>query len=135
MEERMTANQPNTLNPSEKYIKWAVIFVALVMILYHALIVWRPLFGELMNQNTHLGFCLVLLFLYGARGADTARKRIFNLSAMLMSLGLVIYMAVNYERLDMEAGFPEPQDIVVGVLLMTTVLVLTWRSFGAVFFD
>ncbi len=129
----MKKDQSTPLRPPEKYFKWAMIFVALAMIAYHALIVWHPLFGELMNQNTHLGFCLVLLFLYGAGGANTARKRAFNLGAMLISLGLVIYMAVNYERLDMEAGFPEPRDIVVGVLLMTIVLVLTWRSFGAVF--
>lgn len=129
----MTGEQSNHLSPSEKYLKWIVIIVALAMIAYHALIVWHPLFGELMNQNTHLGFCLVLLFLYGAGGANTVRKKVFNLGATLVSLGLVIYMAVNYERLDMEAGFPEPQDIVVGVLLMTTVLLLTWKSFGAIF--
>jgi TRAP transporter 4TM/12TM fusion protein len=110
-----------------------MVVVALCMILYHVLIVWYPMFGELMNQNTHLGFCLVILILQGARTSAKTWKRITHIVALPVCLALVIYMALHYERLDMESGFPEPRDVVVGVLLMSAVLWLTWRSFGAIF--
>ena len=116
-----------------KVLSPVVTGVALAMIAYHVLIVWYPLFGELMNQNTHLGFSLVLLFLYWARGAKSATGRGLCLAGVGLSLVLVTYMALNYERLDMEAGFPEPRDVLVGVALISIVLLTTWRSFGAIF--
>ncbi len=116
-----------------KVLSRLVTGVALLMIAYHVLIVWYPLFGELMNQNTHLGFCLVLLFLHWARGARGQAGRAACLAGAGLGLILVIYMALNYERLDMEAGFPEPRDVLVGVGLIFIVLLATWRSFGATF--
>ncbi len=103
------------------------------MIAYHLLIVWYPLFGEIMNQNTHLGFCLSVIFINWARNETTGWKKALYLILMLAALSLIVYLAVNYERLDMEAGFPEPPDVVVGVLLISVVIFQTWKSFGAIF--
>jgi len=119
--------------PIDKLIDRVVILVAFAMIAFHVFIVWSPAFGELMNQNTHLGFCMVLLFLQGLKVARSGWKSLFSLVGALVSLSLVIYVAVNYERLDMESGFPNPTDVEVGVLLIASVLYLTWRGFGAVF--
>lgn len=110
-----------------------VLFTALLMILYHMVIVWHPFFGELMNQNTHLGFCMVVVLLNIARSTRSGWKRLASLAATLVAVGLVTYMAVEYERLDMYAGFPEPRDVVVGVGLITIVIVLTWKNFGSIF--
>lgn len=117
----------------DKSIAWLTTLVALTMIAYHLLIVWYPLFGELMNQNTHLGFCLVMIFINWIRYAANTWKKILYLLLILLSLTLVTYMAINYERLDLEAGFPESTDVVVGVLLITLVIFQTWKSFGATF--
>ncbi|MCP4756958.1 MAG: hypothetical protein GY866_39350 [Proteobacteria bacterium] len=83
-----------------------------------------------MNQVAHLGFCLVLVLLYWARSTgSTWLKALFWLGA-LVSLALMVYLVVHYERLDMEAGFPEPLDVLVGVALIFVVMAATWRSFG-----
>ncbi|MFH2132422.1 MAG: TRAP transporter fused permease subunit [bacterium] len=107
--------------------------IALAMIAFHLIIVWYPLFGGMINQTVHLGFCLVLVLLYWARNAEkTELKAIFWMGAFL-SLVLIAYLIIHYERLDMEAGFPEPLDIAVGIALIGIVIASTWRSFGAVF--
>ncbi|MBW1642863.1 MAG: TRAP transporter fused permease subunit [Deltaproteobacteria bacterium] len=107
--------------------------IALLMIAYHISIVWHPVFGELMNQNTHLGFCLVLLFITWAHSSEKIWMKILYIAAVFLSLALVIYMAVHYERLDLFAGFPNPMDIAVGVALIVIVMVCTWKSFGSIF--
>jgi len=117
----------------DRWLPHVVTFVALVMVAFHVMVVWYPMFGELMNQNTHLGFCLVLVFINWAKNAGNKWWKIFNLLCALLSLALVIFMAVNYERLDMNAGWPDPPDVVVGVLLIVVVISSTWRSFGPIF--
>lgn len=129
----MTTSQSQFINTLDRYIGLLVFPVAFIMFLYHMLIVWYPIFGEHMNQNTHLGFSLVLLFLYWSRHAATLWKKLFNLLGVLVSLALVIYVAYHYERLTFEAGWPQLWDIVVGISLITIVISSTWRCFGAVF--
>lgn len=129
----MTDRHTSQLSPGDTLLARMVLLVALLMILYHLVIVWYPLSGELMNQNTHLGFCLVLVLLNIVRNARSNWRRLCSLAAAAVALGLVIYMAVEYERLDMYAGFPEPRDVAVGVALITLVIFLTWKNFGAIF--
>ncbi len=129
----MTHRQAQSQDAWQRCLTPLVTAVALIMIAYHIMIVWHPLFGELMNQNTHLGFCLVLLFLHWARLAKSAGWRAMLLAGAAFSLFLVLYMAVEYERLDMEAGFPEPRDVAVGVALILIVIISTWKSFGSIF--
>lgn len=129
----MTESKTPKTRLREALFSRMVLVVALLMIAYHLVIVWHPFFGELMNQNTHLGFCLVLVLLGMAQGARSSWRRVGALGAAVLSLGLVVYMAVEYERLDMYAGFPEPRDVVVGVALIGLVLFLTWKNFGAIF--
>ena len=62
----MSAKTQETSSTSNKILKLSVIAVVLAMVAYHIMIVWKPLFGSQINQNNHLGFCLVLLFLHWA---------------------------------------------------------------------
>ncbi len=129
-------SKAQTLPQKDRYttvLNGMATLVALAMIAFHVLIVWHPIFGSLMNQNAHLGFAMVLIFLAMARGAKKKWLRVFFPGCAALALGLVTYMAVHYERLDMFAGFPEPMDVVVGVGLIILVLVLTWRAFGYIF--
>lgn len=127
------ASQPAGETRLNKVLRAAVSVVALAMILYHVLIVWHPMFGEMMNQNAHLGFCLILLCLSWALNADKTWKRAVFLLSIPVCLTLIIYMAVEYERLTFEAGFPEPRDVVIGVIMITYVIWYTWRAFGPIF--
>ncbi|NQU63282.1 MAG: TRAP transporter fused permease subunit [SAR324 cluster bacterium] len=121
------------LHRLDKPLAWLIPLIALTMVLFHVIIVWYPVFGGVMTQNTHLGFCLVLIPLHWARMSDRFWEKALCWLGAIFSLAIVTYLAVHYERLDMEAGFPEPTDVVVGITLIIIVLVATWRSFGAVF--
>lgn len=129
----MTSETAEAAGVLERALSPLVRGIALLMVAFHVWVVVDPVFGELINQNIHLGFCLVLVSLTWARNAGRLGWRLFNIFLALLSLALVVFMALNYERLDMNAGWPEPLDVVVGVCLMTVVISATWRSFGAIF--
>ena len=117
----------------DKIGRWSVIAVVLTMVAYHIMIVWKPLFGSQINQNNHLGFCFVLLFLHWALIDERRWVKIICLMCIPLSLGLLTFMAMENMRLMMEAGFPENKDIVVGVLLIALVMAATWKAFGPIF--
>ncbi len=129
----MADERPEALDRYNQYISWFLTLTVLAMVAYHLLIVWYPLFGEIMNQNTHLGFCLAVILINWAKNADSGWKKTLYLLLMLAAIAPIVYLAANYERLDMEAGFPEPMDVVVGIVLITLVIFQTWKSFGAIF--
>jgi len=129
----MNSKRITPLHRLDKPLAWLIPAIALAMVLFHIIIVWYPLFGGIMNQNAHLGFCLVLIPLHWARTSDNFWAKALCWLGAIFSLAIVIYLAVHYERLDMEAGFPEPIDVIVGITLIIIVLAATWRSFGAVF--
>jgi len=118
---------------SKKISGWGIPVIALAMVAFHVLVVWSPMFGGVMNQVAHLGFCLVLVLLNWARFDTSGWKKLIYWAGAIVSLGLMTYLVVHYERLDMEAGFPEPIDVVVGVTLIVIVIAATWKSFGATF--
>ena len=121
------------MSKTDQFLKYMIALAAVVMTLFHLLIVWKPMFGEVMNQNAHLGFCIVLLMLVSAHETSKMWKKAGYLLGLLLGIALIVYMALNYERLDMNAGFPEPLDVVVGICLLAFVIGGTWKAFGAVF--
>lgn len=48
--------------------------VAILMIAYHIVAVWVPMFNALLHQNIHLGFSLILLFLVSMRAPQKRQK-------------------------------------------------------------
>jgi TRAP transporter 4TM/12TM fusion protein len=106
--------------------------VALLMIAYHAFTTWHPLFNDLVHQNIHLGFALVVLFLYGMKSPHRRIRVIYSIG-LIISIGCTLYMHINFERLDMYSGYPELQDIPVGILLPAIVLAISWVQWGAIF--
>ncbi|MCG6908714.1 MAG: TRAP transporter fused permease subunit [Deltaproteobacteria bacterium] len=129
----MDEKSRKSANTFESIAKWSAIGVVLAMVAYHVIIVWKPLFGSQINQNNHLGFCLVLLFLHWAIMDTRKWLKIIYLICIPLSLGLLTFMAMENMRLMMEVGFPENKDIVVGVLLIILVLAGTWKTFGPIF--
>ncbi|MBN1381320.1 MAG: TRAP transporter fused permease subunit [Deltaproteobacteria bacterium] len=109
-----------------------MIAVGLLMIFYHMLAVWKPLFDAILHQNIHLGFAFVMLFLFAARESK-GLMRVLLLIGLIIGLVVVTYIHIEKDRLDMWAGFPEPPDIVIGLILVALVTYLTWKSWGAVF--
>jgi len=113
-------------------IELSIKAVALLMIAYHAFTTWHPIFNDLVHQNIHLGFALAVLFLYGMKSPHR-RSRVIYTIGLIISIGCTLYMHINFERLDMFSGYPELQDIPVGILLPTIVLAISWVQWGAIF--
>lgn len=127
------ANSQST-QTTGKTLDRSILVAALLMIIYHFLVVWFPVFNPVLHQNFHLGFSLLLLFAIAIRGMSGRRTR-----QVILTLGLVIglvcvgFIHFHYERLSMWAGFPEPVDRVVGIALTIAVVFLTWREWGFIF--
>ncbi len=117
-----------------KHLNQAIMTVAMLMIAYHFIAIWFPIFNPILHQNIHLGFCFVLLLLVVIRSLP-GRKffRILLVIAMIISVISVIFVHVHYERLSMWAGFPEPVDVMIGLALFVLVLLLTWKEWGYIF--
>lgn len=120
-------------NLTDRVLTWAIILIGLGMITFHVLIVWLPIFNSILNQNTHLAFANVLLFLTMARATEVTWRKVLYLMGLPVSVFIAGYLAFHYERLDFWSGMPEPTDVWVGVVLIFFVLMLSWRFIGAVF--
>lgn len=105
--------------------------VAILMIAYHIVAVWVPMFNALLHQNIHLGFSLILLFLVSMRAPQKGKKFLFG-AGVVISLICGLFIHGEYERLHMYAGWPESQDIIIGVALVVLVFYLTWKEWGAI---
>lgn len=121
--------------PAGKHLDQAIMTVAMLMIAYHFIVVWFPIFNPILHQNIHLGFCFLLLLLAVIRSLSGRRTfyRILLIIAMIIGVVSVIYVHVHYERLSMWAGFPEPVDVMVGIAMVILVIFLTWKEWGYIF--
>ena len=102
------------------------------MIGYHIWSIWFPLFNPILHQNFHLGFSLLMLLLVAMAQSEGPARALFG---VILAVGLlvIVYVHINFERLDMWAGYPEAVDVVVGIILVALVLSLTWKTWGAIF--
>jgi len=119
-------------DPFMKILVFAIPLVALLMIVYHIGSTWFPVFGPILHQNVHIAFAFVLLFLVAVKKSNS-RLGLLYLTGLAAGLIVTIYIHVNVERLDMYAGFPEPMDIAIGLILVALVVFLTLKIWGAVF--
>ena len=117
----------------DRFVEYALYGAAFLMIIFQTAIVWSPLFGPLKNQNTHLGFCLSIMFLVIALKSKRMISKLIYIICIPISIGLVAYMAIHIDRLTMFAGFPEFFDIIVGIIMVSFVLFIVWKQWGIVF--
>lgn len=116
----------------ENKLNTAVMVVALAMVLYHLVYSQVLLQSTIAHLNTHLGFCLLLVFL--ASGAESKGKnwRLWSLVLGLLALLGVGYVQVLWPELQMRAYFNTSIDLAIGVLLILLVLEACRRTFGLV---
>lgn len=110
----------------------AVIVVALAMAFYHMTSTQVLLQSAIGHLNTHLGFCLFLLFLAAAAGSEGKIRRLWSLVLALLALLATGYVQVLWPELQMRAYFNTPTDLIIGVLLIILVLEATRREFGLI---
>ena len=91
---------------------------------------WSPLPSQIV-RSVHVGFLLLLAFTLLAereRAGPLGRALAWTLGGLGFLLGL--YHWVFYEALILRAGEPEPQDLVVGVLVVALVFEASRRLLG-----
>lgn len=108
----------------------AVIVVALAMVLYHLISSQELVQSSIGHLNTHLAFCLALVFLAGLAEGEGKSWRLWSLVFLSLSLLATGYVQVLYPELLMRPYFNTPTDLVIGVLLIFLTLEATRRSFG-----
>lgn len=109
----------------------ALIVVALAMVAYHLLSTLTILQPYVAHVNTHIGFCLALVFLAGLAGTK-GKKRLWYLFLVLLSLMTTGYVQMFWEVLQERTFFNTATDLVIGGLLIILVIEATRQHFGPI---
>lgn len=122
----------NKASSQNSHIKWMLLTVSLTMIGYHISSIWMTMFNPILHQNIHLGFSFILLILFYLLEA-AGKIRFFLWLLLGVAVSVCIFIHINFERLDMWAGYPEFADVIIGIILVALVISLTWKTWGPIF--
>jgi TRAP transporter 4TM/12TM fusion protein len=106
-----------------------MVIAGLAMALYHMAATQVFLQAAKAHLNTHLGFCLLLVFL-GKFTTSKGKRRFWPLLLALLALASTGYVQILWEELENRAYFNTPLDLVIGVVLVFLVLEATRQDFG-----
>jgi len=111
-----------------------VVIAGLAMAFYHMLSTQIMLLAAKAHLNTHLGFCLLMVFLdLLAKGKSKSKFHLlWLLTLTLTTLVAVGYVQIYWQELEERAYFNTHLDLIIGVILILLVLEATRRSFGLV---
>jgi TRAP transporter 4TM/12TM fusion protein len=115
----------------ERIAGFLLAVIGLLAVAYHMTTAHVMLQEFMPLLNTHLAFCLVLVFLDGFI-KEKGKKRYWCLALLLLSFIVVGYVQLNWQELQLRAFFNTKLDLVIGALLILIVLEGTRRSFGLV---
>lgn len=104
--------------------------VAVLFALYHLVNVIYPLQAAEPNQNTHLAFALVLIYL--TRLATNKKVAVVYIILLLFSLVSTVYVQVCYEDLLNREWLPIISDVFIGIMLIIAVFEAVRQRFGLV---
>jgi len=94
-----------------------------------------PLQEPLGHQNTHLAFALLVIFVQAFLSALKQRKKIAFIwfALALLAIGSTLYIQLSWKQLDFYAGSRhDALQLSVGTILITLIIVATWREVGPV---
>jgi TRAP transporter 4TM/12TM fusion protein len=111
-------------------INWGFLLIGLAMVAYHMVAANILLLGSYENQSIHLVFLFLLVFLNALRQPHSLSTRLVQLSLIVVSVGCAAYVGFNLEHLEEVVGFPDPQDVIVGVVLAALCLEGTRQVWG-----
>jgi TRAP transporter 4TM/12TM fusion protein len=113
-----------------KVIDAALLIVGLAAFGYHMLTTQYQFVGAYEHQAIHLAFVLTLMFLGTMRAAKSRAATTYYGALLLLGLFVTGYVLVNLEHLEMVIGFPDTDDVVVGILLILVVMEGTRQAWG-----
>lgn len=114
----------------ENKIFIAVIMVGLAMAFYHLLYTQVFLQANVAHLNTHLGFCLLLVFLDLFAKSKKRFQSIWLFVMVLLTLFALGYVQLFWRELQHNAYFNTTLELVIGVIIIFLVLEATRRDFG-----
>lgn len=82
------------------------------------------------HLNTHLGFCLLLVYLGDFAASKNRSSKLFAFVLASLSLFVALYIQILWEQLENRAYFNTELDLIVGVILVFLALEATRRDFG-----
>jgi TRAP transporter 4TM/12TM fusion protein len=116
----------------ENKVYVVVMIVGLAMAAYHLISTQVLLQDAKPHLNTHLGFCLTLVYLWEFAFKKGKFQRFAALVLTLMALACTGYVQIYWVDLENRAYFNTPLDLVIGVILIFLVLEATRRNFGVI---
>ncbi len=113
-----------------KSVDWALVVIGFAMFAYHMFSTQHLFLGAYEHQTVHLAFILALLFLGAVQRSRTIFGVAFYGLLLLLGLAATAYVFVNIGHLEEVIGYPEPTDLVVGILLVVLVVEATRLAWG-----
>jgi TRAP transporter 4TM/12TM fusion protein len=111
-------------------ISVAVIIVGVAMALYHMVYTQIFLQDNVPHLNTHLGFCLLLVFLDLFVKSKRRFQTVWLLGMVLLTLFALGYVQLFWRELQENAYFNSTLELAIGVIIIFLVLEATRREFG-----
>lgn len=113
-------------------LEWIITVIGLGMFAYHMITTQYLFVGAYEHQTIHLGFLLVLTFLNSMRKSQKGWVR--GVQGLLIILCIIAtgYVFVSIAHLEEVVGYPEPIDMVIGVLLILLVVEGTRQAWGTI---
>lgn len=113
-----------------KHVDQALLVLGLGMFAYHMITTQYLFLGAYEHQSVHLGFMLSLLFLNKARKAQSRLGFAWRIALAVVSVAATSYVFANIQHLEEAFGYPDPTDVVVGVVLVLLVVEATRAAWG-----
>lgn len=111
-------------------MRLVIMVVAVLMAVYHLIYTQYLLQPAMQHINTHLAFCLVIVFLTAFQASTSKLLRTLQGLFIFLSLVATIYVHLFTDELMMRSWFSTPIDLAIGAILILLVLEATRRSFG-----
>lgn len=114
----------------KRYVDLALLVLGIAMFAYHMTTTQYLFVGAYEHQSIHLAFMLVLIFVFGMKNCRSALGVAAQGALALASFAATAYVFLNIEHLELAIGFPEPIDMLVGIVLIAVVIEATRQSWG-----
>lgn len=113
------------------WVNYALAVVGVSMVLFQMVSTQILLVTSYQFQDIHLGFLFGLIFLATLKGKPTALRTAIQLLLFLISLAAAIYVYINVQQLQLDAGFPDTTELVFGIIIIVLVMEATRQAWGS----
>ncbi|MEO9274383.1 TRAP transporter fused permease subunit [Marinomonas sp. 5E14-1] len=116
---------------------WLLWTVGGLLLTYHMVTLWVSLHGAMKHYTIHLTAVLILgalLILKNYSGEKSLSKTIdlvASLISLVLATGAGVFLYTNAETLEITQPFVTDEALIAGACLITAVVLITWRMWGA----